>query len=258
MKRWNLHFLLGIPIFITIFTISSFGLWLAWENLYFNTENFAEINEENITETSISNELPKKLKEADVKIVFGAAEIKINAIPDENSGFLYEGTHSSNFFTLSQRLDTFGDKADLTFKASPFIKRPFNSKSINELNLNFSQKINHSFDIQSGASDIDLNLKSLKVKNLDIEAGASKITIRFGDNVNTDVHVRAGASSLKIYLPKDLGVKIKTKSALVSQNFEDFGLVKNGRTWESESCEDAKNKVNIELESGVSKVELVE
>ena len=200
----------------------------------------------------------RSLEKADVKIVFGAAEIKIKSIPDENSKFLYEGTHSSNFFTLSQRLDTFGDKADLTFKASPFIKRLFNSKSINELDLNFSQKINYSFSIQSGASDIDLNLESLKVKNLDIDAGASRVTIRFGESADTDVKVKAGASSLKLYLPKNLGIRIKTKSALTSENFEDFGLIKNGRIWESENCRKAENVINIELESGISKVELAE
>ncbi|RJO61545.1 hypothetical protein C4544_02310 [candidate division WS5 bacterium] len=257
MKRWNLNFFIGLPIFIVIFALLGAGLWLAWENQYFNTDTFTEINEKNLTETRISNELPKKIEETDVKIVFGTSKINIGATSDANSNFLYDGTHKSNFFTLNQRLDTFGSSADLSFKASPFLKRPFSSKNINELKLNFSQKIKYSFDISSGASDIDINLNSLNVENLDIDAGASKVVIRFDKGKSIDVKVKSGASSVKFYVPEGLGLRISTKSAFTSKNFEDFGLVEKEGTWESINWEDSKNKANIKLEAGISKVELV-
>lgn len=257
MKRWDLNFFVGLPIFIVIFAISGIGLWLSWDNQYFNIDTFTEINEKNLTETRISNELPKKIEEADVKIVFGTSKIKIGAITDPGSNFLYDGVHKSNFFTLNQRLDTFGNSADLAFKASPFIKRPFSSKNVNELDLAFSRKIKYSFDIRSGASDIDLNLSSLDVENLDLDAGASKVVIRFDKEKNIDVKVKSGASSVKFYVPKDLGVKISAKSALTSKNFEDFGLVEKDGAWESTNWESSKARANIKLESGISKVELV-
>lgn len=55
MKRWDLNFFIGLPIFAMIFAISGIGLWLVWENQYFDIDNFTEINEKNLTETRVSN-----------------------------------------------------------------------------------------------------------------------------------------------------------------------------------------------------------
>lgn len=257
MRRWRFNFFLGMPIFMLIFAIMSLGLWLTWKDQYFGADNFAGENTKEVTETKVSNEMPKKTDKADVKIVFGASKIDLGALPDENTNFIYDGTHKSNFFSLNQRVETIGDKARLTFKSSPFIKRPFNSKSINDLGLGFSQKLEYSFDIQTNASDLDLNLEKLKVKSLDVDAGASNVTVRFGNIKSTDVKVKSGASSLKFYFSKSSGVKVMTKSSFTSRNFEEFGLKKKDRSWESDNYKSAESKVEIELESGISKVELI-
>lgn len=256
MRRWNVNFLAGISIFLLISGIMSYGLWTTWENQYFNTENFAEINENNIVETKFSNEIPKKTEEADVRIIFGASKIKLGSLTDSGNNLLYNGTHSSNSFTLNERMEAVGDKAKLTLK-TPIVKKPFNSKSINELNLGFSQKPDYSFDISAGVSSLDLDFQSLKVKSLELDAGASDIKVRFGDNTNCDVNVKSGASVIRLYLPKSLGVQVTSKSALTTNNFSDFGLIKKNKSWESKDFSKIKNKINIDLESGVSKIELL-
>lgn len=255
MKRWSMNFFIGMALFLLVFASMGTGLWLTWKDQYFNTDNFAEMNMRGMTQIKLSNEMPKKIEKADIKIAFGSSKIKVDPLSDANSGLLYEGTHDSNFFTLNQKLEVVGDKAKLNLKSSPFIKKPFSSKSINELSLNLSQKPVYSFDIETGASDIDLNLDKLKVSNLDIDVGASELMIKLGDNDNTDVKVKSGASSLKFYLPKDVAVKINSKSALSSKNFEDFGLTKKNKAWESSNWNSAKRKVNIDIDSGISKIE---
>jgi hypothetical protein len=255
IKRWNLNFFVGIFIFTVIFGLMSTGLWLSWKNQYFNTDNFAEEN--TVTETRISNELSKKTETADVKIIFGAAKIKIGALEEENNGFLYKGNHNTNFFRLSEKLETVGEKAKLTLKTSPFIKKPFSPKSINELDINFSQKPEYSFDISSGASSFDLNFEKFKVKDLDIDAGASEMEIKMGEKSDSDIKVKSGANSLKFYVSKNSRIKISSKSALLSNNFEEIGLVKKNSSWESPSRESEKNKIDIDIDSGVSKIEIL-
>ncbi len=257
MRRWNTSFYLGIPIFILIFGMMGAGLWKTWEDQYFETNNFAEENVKGITESKISNEIPKNIEKADIKVRLGAGDIKIDSIVDPNSSIMYEGSHISNFFSLNQRLETFGKRAKETFQTSPFVKRPFSSKSVNELKLYFSQKLDYTLEVESGTSDIDLGLEKLKISKLELDAGASNVTTRFGELDSIDVKVTSGASSLKFYIPKDSGVRITSKSALTSNNFEDFGLIKTKKTWESKNWSDAKNKINIELESGASKIELL-
>jgi hypothetical protein len=257
MRRWNMKFFVGIPLFVIVFSMLGVGLWLTWKEQYFNSENFAEMNVRGVTQTKLSNEIPKKVENADVRIAFGSSKMNVDAISDTASGMLYEGTHDSNFFTLNQKLEVIGDRAKLHLKSSPFIKKPFSSKSINELNLGLSQKPVYSFDIETGASNINLNLEKLKVSKLDVDAAASDLKVKFGKHDNIDVKVKSGASSLKFYIPKDVGVKIFSKSALSSKNFEDFGLAKERKAWESPDWKDAKHKINISIDAGVSKIEFL-
>lgn len=257
MRRWKADFRLGIPIFILIFSMMGLGLWTTWKDEYFQTQNFAEENIKGISETKVVSEIPKTAKEADVKIRLGAGDIKVAPISEESSASLYEGKHSSNFFSLNQRVDNVGEEAKVLLSSSPFIKRPFSSKGVNELNLKFSKKLSYKFEVESGASDIDLDLQNLNVTNLDLDAVASNIMVKLPDQVSTDISVKAGASSLKFYIPKDSAVRVSSKSAFSSNNFDDFGLIKNKKFWESKNWNDAKNKIMIDLDSGVSKIELL-
>lgn len=257
MRRWHIKFLIGIPIFLLFFAITSYGLWATWENKYFNTENFAEINGKNITETKISNEIPRKTEKADVRIIFGASKIKLGSLADAENNLLYSGKHISNSFSLNERLEVVGDDAKLTLK-TPISKKPFNSKSVNELNIDFSKVPKYSFDISTGVSSLDLDFQNLKVSNLDLDAGASDIKVKFGNSTSCDVRVKAAASVIKLYIPKDIGVRVTSKSALTSNNFENFGLMKTKKAWESKDWSKQKNKLNIDLESGASKIELIQ
>lgn len=256
MRRWDVKFYIGIPIFLLIFAILSYGLWVTWENKYFNTENFAEINGKNVTETRFSNEMPKKTEQTDVRIIFGASKIALGSLPEAGNNLLYSGQHSSNVFSLNERLEVVGDSAKLTLK-TPISKKPFNSKSINELDIDFSKVPEYSFDISTGVSSFDLDFQDLKLKNLDLDAGASDIKLRFGNTTSCDVKVKAAASVIKFYIPKEVSVRITSKSALTSNNFEDFGLVKTKKFWESKNWDEGRTKLNINLESGASKIELI-
>lgn len=255
MRRRNLNFFIGMPIFILIFSIMSAGLWITWNNQYFNTDNFAEINGKNVTETKFSNEIPQKTKEADIRIVFGASKIKLGSLTDSGSNLLYSGAHSSNSFTLNEKLEAVGDNAKLALK-TPIVKKPFNSKSVNELSVDFSQKPEYSFDISTGASNLDLDFQNLKVKNLDLDAGASDIKVSFGSSTSCNVRINAAASVLRFYIPKSQNVRISSKSALLTNNFSDFGLIKKDKFWESKEWGKSKTKIDIDIDSGVSKIEL--
>ncbi len=257
MYRWKLNIFLGSLIFIIIFVALSTSLWITWQDQYFNTQKFAERNGKDITTTRISNEIPKNMNFTDVKIRFGESRLNIFSLPDSESGFLYDGTHVSNFFILDQHLETVGEKAKLDLKTSPFINKLFGPKNINEMNIGFSPKIEYSFDISTGSSNINLDFSKLKVRNLNMDAAASDVDIHFGPNANSKVDIKSGASSIKLFLPQDLGIKIDSKTALTSKNFADFDMVKTNSGWQSPNWNKSKNRVDIKFESGISKVELV-
>ncbi len=258
MYRWKLNFFLGMASFALLFALIGAGLWITWQDQYFNTQKFAEVNGKNITETKITDEMPRnrEIDGADVKFRLGESDLKINSLKEDEQGFLFDGTHISNFFTLNQRLELVGEKVKLNFRTSPFVNRIFGPKNINEINLGFSEAPNYSFDLETGSSNIDLNFEHLKVKNLGIDTAASNVAIHFSETADTKVDIKSGASTIKLYLPQTLGIKINSETALTSRNFGSFNMVKTQHGWQSANWDKAKNRVEIKLESGVSKIEL--
>ena len=104
----------------------------------------------------------------------------------------------------------------------------------------------------------NINFEKLKVSKVRLDSGASKVVMKVGDKTDIDVEVRAGVSSLKLYVPKDMGIKISSEGALVSNNFNEISLISKKGHWKSENWEKAKFKANLDFDAGASKVEIVQ
>jgi hypothetical protein len=94
--------------------------------------------------------------------------------------------------------------------------------------LDLHKEVIWEMDLNLGAAKGDLDLRDLAVKKIELDVGAADLTLRLGDrHPHTDIEINAGASNLEIYLPKDVGLKIKLDSALADNNLADLGLEKN-------------------------------
>lgn len=116
-----------------------------------------------------------------------------------------------------------------------------------------------SLSIDSGASDISADLSKVLLELLDIDTGASSINVKLGSLVpDTRVNIKAGASSVTILVPKDAGVEVIVDGGLSSEKIPEGYVRVNDSTYRSPNYAEAKSKITIDVDMGVSRFVLEE
>lgn len=111
--------------------------------------------------------------------------------------------------------------------------------------------------VDAGACKGELDLSALKIDRLALKAGAGDITLRLGSQgFPGRVTVGTGASQVTISVPRDAGLRITVEGALASHNFEEAGLTRSGRVWETPGYAAAATRYEIDIDAGVSHIRL--
>lgn len=104
-----------------------------------------------------------------------------------------------------------------------------------------------------GAAKADFDLSPFRVQRVEIEAGASSLTLKVGDRCDSVlIRLSAAASSVKLFVPKDAGCEILGGDDFVSRiNAKDF-VIKGSKKLQTENFSSTQKKIRVELESGLS------
>lgn len=171
-------------------------------------------------------------------------EIEYN-IDDLKPKYKYERTGNTGKFKIKQ------SKSSLSGIKIGNVKSTWDLQLTNDVPINL--------EVDTGASETNLDLQGLQLSNLDINAGVGDITVDLSgdwqESFNVDLEMGVGRST--IILPKDVGVKVKASKGVGSSNFKGFISEGNG-VYVNEAFEDADVKiiVNTELGLGESNFEL--
>jgi hypothetical protein len=112
-------------------------------------------------------------------------------------------------------------------------------------------------NIEMGAGEVRFDLTPFKVNSLNFKGGAASFEAEIGTKQPlTNVSVEAGLASVKIIVPSESGCKIDVDSGLSSKDFIGFNKMSDG-SYETSNYSTAKNKVNIQLEGGLSSFEVI-
>jgi hypothetical protein len=123
-----------------------------------------------------------------------------------------------------------------------------------EWNLNLSDEIPTTLDVELGAGDSSLKLGSMALTELAVETGAGDTTIDLtGDWQNDlDATVDAGAGRVKLLLPADVGVRVETDTGLV--DVDNDGLTKDGDVYTNDAYGESDTTLTISVDAGVGGV----
>ncbi len=122
--------------------------------------------------------------------------------------------------------------------------------------LRFNSETPLTLKINTGASSNYLDFSSLKVTYLELKTGLSKNEIRFGSLTSTRAKISAGASQIIIFIPRSIGAKIEADTALTSTNLNELGFRKQGDVYFSSNYSTAENRLDLELDTGVSSLKV--
>ena len=196
------------------------------------------------------------VESVEVNIDLGAGTLVVGSLP-ANSLNLVEGELRS--FSGSEArtlLNRSGDRAELDFSTGGFDFNPFSGNDRRwEVWLSPSPSV--SIDLDTGASDLTLDLTDLNVENLTVTAGAADIEIlapRDAGLVNIDIDV--GAANVDVVIPELVGARIDADLGLSGLSVDESRFPKSGDVYVSGNFDISANRVYLEIDAGASSVDI--
>ncbi len=127
----------------------------------------------------------------------------------------------------------------------------------NRWNLQVTDRIPVTFNIECGAGQAKLNLGDMKLREVDVSIGAGQIDmdLRGHPQSDYDVHIAGGVGQATVYLPADAAVRAEAHGGLGSIKVE--GLEKHGDFWESANYGKAKATIHLKVEGGIGEIRIV-
>jgi hypothetical protein len=180
--------------------------------------------------------------------------------------FHLEEPQSGNIFEANSRL--YGSKFKLEDEKKGNIheiKFKMNSKNNsnnikvgkgfdNDVYLKLNKTPVWDLDLGIGAGQLKFDLSDYKVRDIKMETGAADINLKMGEKLaESKIRVESGVAKIKILVPKNSGCQINMDGALNAKDFNGFSKDKPGH-WKTDNFASAKNKIYIEIESGLSAV----
>ncbi len=109
--------------------------------------------------------------------------------------------------------------------------------------------------IETGASDLALDLRELNVQRLNVDGGAADIDVVLPANAGrTTAEFSIGAADLDITVPDGVAAQIDFDGGISSLNIDESRFPKQGDRYVSPDFESAANRVSIKIEAGVSDI----
>lgn len=192
-----------------------------------------------------------KAKQLDITLDYGIGELNVSGGAKE----WVEGEAEYNIDNLKPKVKykRTGNEGKIKINQSKVNLsgiRIGNVKSIWDLQLTNDVPIN--LEVDTGASETNLDLQGLQLSNLDINAGVGDITVDLSggwqESFNVDLEIGVGKST--IILPKDVGVKIKSSKGIGSSNFEGF-ISKGNGVYVNEAFKNADVKIIVNTDLGL-------
>lgn len=111
-------------------------------------------------------------------------------------------------------------------------------------------------DFNIGAASASLDMSSLKVARFTIDSGASSIDIITPRSGQTRGSIDTGAAAINVRIPDGVAARISIEGALSTIDVDQSRFPKVGDRYVSPDYESATNRIDLDIESGVSSVDI--
>lgn len=226
--------------FITIVLFGFYGQYKYNNYVDFNTNpNFVE---ESHAETTSGK----------LKLQLGGGNIRINSIDDK----LIKAKVPDLKVRKDIKFSNGNTKVDIDIEQkTDFVY--LNKQKTYDFNFSLNDNVLWNIDIDTGAINGTLDFSNLKISKLDVDMGVSNLNLIFGDNQDhTKVDIDGGISNLEITIPEDLGVRVDFDGGIKNTNISKLGWKKTGDYYVSPNYDEATNKLEIDVDTGIGKFDV--
>ncbi len=186
--------------------------------------------------------------DAEVRIAFGAGRLAVGAA---QPGKLAEGTCIGGVSVSAPspgrlRLATPNPGWNWNWGRVPF-----------EWRVALTAEVPLRLEVETGASDSELDLSTLRVSDLRIRTGAAQTKVVLPAAAGlTHVSAEGGAAQVRFRVPDGVAARIQSVMALGSVDVDTtrFPRTPDGRGWASPGFDTAPNRVDIDIRGGAGQV----
>lgn len=206
-----------------------------WRSAHSETETF-----------SIPLELAKSVR---YKFSHGAGQIEING--GAPAGMALVGSSAGGMNTSSQLS---GDRLDVRVEAgASFI--PFVGPSEGIWRYQISQEVPVTLIVETGASQLDMDLKDVSASRIELKTGASNSNVTLPARGASILDLEAGAASINVRVPEGTAARIRVKEGLTSLNVDTnrFPQLDSGM-YQSPDFDMAADRAEINIQAGVGSI----
>jgi|GEM_PF-1210944 len=189
------------------------------------------------------------VEKADININAGAGEVSVYSI---GSGSLVKGEIRTSLAEAKAESEVKDSVQTVTVGMSGMRKWFGKDNPTNQFYLGIDGNTPLSLNINSGASNNNIDLSEIKAEYVGVHTGASNVNLTMGEMLDkSTVVIEAGASSINLNLPKGSGVRIFIESGMSSQDLS--GLVSiDKNTYQSPDYETAEKKISVSVSMGMA------
>ena len=195
---------------------------------------------------------------ATVRVKHGAGSLVVDSNAD--AGTLASGTFAHG---LDARVKRVGTQLDVVMQPEtpvfPDMVFPWNWASRKGLQweFGFTREIPLNLVFETGAAEATIDLTELQVKDLKLSTGASSTTLKLPAGAGfTNLKMEAGAASIVVQVPEGVAARVEASAGLATVSVNQNRFPKMNGYYQSADYEEAANKVNIQIETGVASIEI--
>ncbi len=189
---------------------------------------------------------------ASVEVEYGAGALTIGVLPADAAGdtladgFVYghQGVRFEPRSTLAN--------GRRTIKLSP--RDLGQNFDLGRLELRLSPNVPTDLKIESGVTEMQLDLEALQIPNLSIETGASRAQVTLPARGQTAASIEGGATQIDVRVPANVAARIITDGGPNHFEINQVRFPKQGNEYRSPGFETATDRVTLKISVGASRV----
>ncbi len=233
--------LLTIAILIVVF-IS--GL----QSESFQEPNIAGISDSNQSGNSSSATWNGHTKTANLSLNFGANSIVLDSTPTNQ---LIQVNNQSQNQRIKLKADYVSEEhVDIVVEGKSFSEKNQSKSNKTSIQLHTSPIWNIHFNC--GASAVKFDLSPYQIQDISVNAGAASMDLKLGKpSRKSTIELNSGASSLSISIPKDVAVRVDSKTFLSSISAKGLPKLSKKR-YESSNYSSSAYSYNIQVKGAAT------
>lgn len=147
-----------------------------------------------------------------------------------------------------------GDRLEVRIEAgASFV--PFVGPSDGRWRFQLSQEVPVTLKVETGASQLDMDLTNVLASHIELETGASNSNVTMPARGVSLLDLEAGAASINVTIPQGVAGRIRIKEGLTSLSVDKDRFPQiDSRLYQSPDFDTAANRAEVSVEAGLGSI----